>query len=425
LKIVAFILFLLGLGTSSFGLQLLDGVMEDAFVSNASSPCLAGFIETGRCEAGSSFTYNNTINSSNLEINNYGMNVYAVLPLDVNKSALVVSADKSYSRFNLNQDLAALNMSGSSNLVRLLYAARLNDYLDVGVGVNQASGASTYGQNLGFSYGVRLSPLPSLAIEYNTEKNRLVNTVMAGYSQDMLASPAGGTRDRSGINAIFAPGGRLKFLGSLGSSDNEEDVRLDASDQRYSYARMGRGAIYGSVGVVVDYDKFNLELTLLGSETNLSSSGGFFGESSPSLVLGEESLEKTADLAASIRAKGFRIGLEGLVSDRLKLKTDVSYFKAFLGGDARIWNNWFFGMVKKLDTQSVLPIESVDLLTVGLGAKYTISDDVTINYSFKQIIPLAVSNRETVGDDFTSSQLISGGVASGGNTQTFALSCEF
>ena len=424
MRIIILVLILFILSPGSYGLQLLDGLLEDALIFEASSPRLAGYLETERGTAGSAFRSNNMVNGRDININNSSLRFYSILPLAEKKSALIVSSENNNSHFSAVQDPAALDITGGSNLVSLFYAARLNDRLDVGLGVNQAKNEQENGRDLGFSYRIRFSPLQSLAIEYGAENSRLGNTATIGYGQDRFISPADGTQNMEMVAVNYKPADKFGFRGVLGKSGHEQSIGMNATDDRYTYARLDREAVYGSIGVEVNRDRLDLNFDLLASATDLNSSGGLFGFISPDLVLDGESIDKTADLAARVRAGGMRVGTERSVSDRLKFKADLSYLKLLFDGDAKTWNSWFFGMVRKLDSESALPVDSADVLAGGLGVKYMLNNNCEINYSFKQLIPIAVVKRESGAND-SYSEINVGSAVSGGNTQTFAVAWYF
>jgi hypothetical protein len=170
----------------------------------------------------------------------------------------------------------------------------------------------------------------------------------------------------------------------------------------------------------------DLKLDLLASATNLYSSGGLFGIGVPDLILGGESVDKAGDLAVKIKSGGIRVGMEKAIGSKLKLKTDLSYLKLLFEGDVKTWNSWFFGMVRKLDSEYTLPIDSADVLAGGLGVQYVLNKNCELNYSFNQLIPLAVTKKEAGGTNVdVHAEASSGSVISGGNTQTFAVAWHF
>jgi hypothetical protein len=431
LRVIIVLTVILTLVPAAFGSQVLDGILEDALILDASSSRLADYLDMERDVAGSSFKYSNTLSSGDFNINNSDLHFYTIIPLGAKKHTLAISADSSASRFGLSQGLTSFDMSSGSSLVQLFYATRLNDYLDVGIGVNQSHAATDYTQGPGFSWGVRVSPLKTLAIECGQEIIRSGNTAKVSFDGELFLSQAkegqdNNLRDRAEIAVVFRPDSTFKFCGIMGRNSCEQSVTIDPGDDRYFYAKMGRGTAYSSFGVEYHNSKVGINLDLISSTTNLSSAGGLFGVASPDLVLDGGSIDKTADMASSIRAAGCRIGLASQANDRFKIKTDLSYFKMLFDGSARIWNSWFFGMVQKLDTEYIVPIESADVLMGSFSAKYAINESFGISYSFQQLVPIAVVKKELTGNnDGRDIGSFSGPAVSGGNIQTFSVACYF
>ncbi len=429
--IIISIIIILALTPVSSGIQALDGILEDALVLNASSARLADYLEAERGVAGNSFKHSSTLSGGDFHINNSDLRYYTILPLGEKKGALAISAANNVSRFGLSQGQTSVDLNSGSNSVGLFYASRLNDYLDIGIGVNQSNAAADYNRNPGFSCGVRISPLKAVEVEYSHETIRSGNIASVGYGGEIFTSQSGGVQDnnlgdRTEMAVTFKAGSKIKFRGLIGKNDREQSVMIDPGDDRYSYIRLGRGVVYGSAGIEYNYNKFDVNLDLISSATNLSSAGGLFGVASADLVLDEDSIDKTADLASNIKATGCRIGVANSANDRLRIKTDLSYFKVLFDGDARTWNSWFFGMVQKLDTEYVAPIDSADVLVGSFGAKYAINDSFDINYSIKQLVPIAVGRKELAGnDDSVNVEGASGSAISGGSIQTFGVACYF
>lgn len=408
-------------------------MLEDALVLNRhdlSSPNLAQLIETERCTVGNSFNAENVISSKDFKINNSNLRLYAALPLDshpmVKKSAIFVSADKNSSIFCAKPDVKSIDINTDASIIKLGYGARVSDYLDLGIGINQSSVKIEDNRTLGYSYGIRFLPFKAFSIEYSDEKISANNLTNINYGEELLGSQSGGgskdnSIDKTEIAATFKPGSKLAFRGFLGRNKNGESVKVDANSERYFYLRVDRTAYYGGVGVEIIQEKFSYGLDLIGSETNISSDGGLFALFPSDLMAGDALIDKTGDVAAKMKVGGFRISMKNSESNRLRINGALSCLKVLFDGDAKIWDSLFFGMARRLDAQYVIPVESADVLVGSLAARFIINKNYEINYSVQQMVPISVVQRAQgngPSEETPSS-------ASGGNIQTFAVACYF
>ena len=413
------------MSSSSFGLAALDGLLEDALIFEVPLPRLAQYLKAKRSSAGNVFRSANTVSGGNIDLSGSTMGFYSIIPVVAGKNVMVISADSNYSYFSLAQPEASLNLSGNSNLVSIFYAVSLADFLDVGLGVNQNNNGLD-ARMTGIDSCVRFSPSKSLSIEYNAFKSGLINSAKIEYGQDIFAAPANGEQLNNSVSIFYESSSNLKFTGLFENNNCQQDANMVVSDERYTYVCVGRDTAFGSIGVVLGDDQLNFKCDLLASETKLASSSGIFASMSPDMVLDGESIDKTADLSLRMAARGLRLGVNKAINDRVKLGFDFSFLKLIFAGDAKVWDSFFFGLVRKLDSAYAAPLESADVATIDLGARYQISRDSELKYSFKQLIPISVVNKGPSGTDSNSNyDVVSDSAMSGGNTQTLAMTWYF
>jgi hypothetical protein len=376
----------------------------------------ANFVEAGRAKIDYAYEYENTIDSSNLVLNNADSRFNLVLPLGdhllAEKGVVGVSVYGNDSQFQADYDEGELDLSSCSNMVRFQYGARLSDYLDVGVGVSQYRDPSIGpDRNLGQSYEIKITPSQNLAIEF----------------QSLAEYPAAGMLDRQRINlsACYEISKKVEFHGLLGKGRSGQDARFYEDGSEIAYLHADRDNLFGKVGLAWQLPALDIALDFSRSVSDFSSRGKIFAENSPDMISNVDDVEQSYDLAASLVMNGCHLGLKRALSDRLSLKTDLRYFALLVEGDANIWNGWFFGAVKDLQGNYPSPIRRVDFVEAGLGFKYALQEELEFNYTFKQLIPVAVDRvEEEVGGE-AGDYVSDSSPASGGNTQMVSLTCYF
>ena len=471
-------MILLTLAPAAYGIPFLKATLEDiASLGEVEESALlqpTKLIGAERHRIDYSYEHQNTISGSNLVLNNADSQFSLVLPLEENllgeKDALGIFVYGNNSQFQADHNLGGFDSSGQSDIVRFLYGVRLTDYLDVGVGVSQYRNPElNLDRGLGHNYEIRLSPSEAFEIGYGSERLRTANLTRIDYDGSWCEYPAFGISSKqrvdlaawlgsklnlrvkheqekiepyqtdlysqgriydlgrtSEINTTYSLNHNLKFKGRVGIRNIGQDIKFYEGDHKFAFILSERESLFGRLGMAWRLQNMDLSFDLSSSSMDLASRGGFLSENLPDMISNVDNIDKTADAQAKIFTKGCHFGLSSPLSDRLAFKGKLSYLSMLLKGDANVWSNWFFGIIRQLDESYIAPIKKADILVGKIGLKYLIHDELEANYTITQLIPLSVEESELSGGDRDEEIAVSGGeTSSGGTTQVFSLTYYF
>jgi hypothetical protein len=353
-------------------------------------------------------------------------------------------------------------------MVRFLYGARLTDYLDVGVGINQSRQLDLNAdRDLGYSYEIRVNPIKTFSIEYGSERADTGTMASIGNDGSWSKYLAFGSIDKHKVNlsvwfgerfnlelrrqaekveprptvlssygAVHDAGEKteivttcdlnpkLKLVGKLGERYNEQGIKIYDQRNEFAYIQTNRADLFGALGIVGRLQSFDFSLNLFRSVIDFSGQGKTFSEYLPDMISNVDNIDKSMDLGSKMAINGCQLSLNRAISERLTLKGDFRYFSMLFDGDANMWNSFFFGAVKQLDQNYAAPAKRVDFVLGGFGLKYALKEELELNYTFRQLIPVLVEGPAqspgNAGSDFSNDS-----IASGGNTQVFSLAYYF
>lgn len=411
----------MSLTPGAFGIPILKAVLEDiAYMERAD----LYEIGSARPKIDSSFEFENAISSSDLTLINADSQLNVILPVE--KGIFGVSVHRNNSQFRASYSGGGIDLSAQSDIVNVLYGIQLTPYLDLGVGLNQYRNDSLdQGQNLGYSYEIKISPSEIFSIGYGSEKNYTGIQARIEHDNARYEYPAFGTisQQRIDLSTSFDLNQNIKFSGLLGRKNLDQNVNMYDDEHRVAYLMNDQVNLFGKLGFAWQLRGIGFSLDVSRSSIDLASRGSLFAENLPDMLSNIDNIDKAADLKAQIATNGLHLGISGPLSERVAFTTKFSYLSMLFEGDANIWNSWFFGAVRQLEGNYVSPFKRVNFIVGDLGLKYKLHEELEINYAFKQLIPVSVEGAEESGDSRGGD--IGGGTSSGGNTQMVSMTYYF
>jgi hypothetical protein len=441
---------------------------EDSFLQH---PAILTAAEDN--QVGYRYEYDNTVQSGPLTLQNHDQCFDLVMPLSslqyIPESSFGVSflQNKTVNRVNYNG--SAFDFGGQSDAVRVVYGVRLSDRLSVGCGVDQYRNPALEARHPACPiYAVQFAFFPGLVLGYQqgrqdagtlakinyaghwndyplfgttnrseaSVKARLgskIDVLLCGASEktDPYASNApnygliNNITDSANLTVNFNANERICWQGRMGREKTNELVDFYDGGQGSAYLETDRDNLFYSLGVTGQAGEFDLGVGWMSACLDVSGRGRAFAEDELSFFSDADYYGKLMDIGTKINSSGLRFTIKRKpMENGLAWRGNLSLLTLNLVGGADVWNTLFFGAVKEKDASYAVPVQRVDVLIGELGLAYKVQSDLTINYAFKQFVPVRVVGDSGAGMG-SGSAAEDNGAVSGGNTQKLSLAYSF
>jgi len=380
----------------------------------------------------------NTITSPSLIASdiNSGLTFIAPFSLFSRDSMVAVSANQNLSQLMGHFDQLNFDFGSNSNTLNVGYASKINQKLEIGVAASQFRNPYLLpDRSLALSYEMKMAISNLLGISYGNEKQDLGSIAKINYDGSQYDFPLFSLTGNEKFGIDLCPNSKLvlqavyekrttqpektssvnqgdlsnfgesgylsvsyqktpmaKFYGSIHKGFSENEILLFNNQARFAYLRALSSDLLVNVGISINLKKCILDIGYSNSSINLSGSGKAYNESLPDGWQSMFSTDKLAEFDSKFSSNSCNISLIASLTPKVEFNGNLQYFALRPTGDVNIWNSMFYGMIKKLEGNYVLPYKRIDFLFGGIDLKYKFAPKYEFVYSFKQLIPISIDN---------------------------------